>query len=98
MRRFVLAILLVLPLLAGALPASAQDAQYEIKDLITAHDIGNEAAGLRAYDINDRRHDRRFHWAVRRPSPAPSTSSTARQPGSRPGNSEPPTGMSMPTA
>ena len=53
MRRLVLAILLVLPLLAGVLTASAQDMRYEIKDLIKAHDIENEAAGLGAYDIND---------------------------------------------
>ncbi len=53
MRRLVLAILLVLPLLASTLASSAQDAQYEIKDLIKAHDVGNEAAGLGAYDIND---------------------------------------------
>jgi uncharacterized membrane protein len=52
-RRLVLAILLVLPLLASALPSSAQDARYGIKDLIKAHDIENEAAGLGAYDIND---------------------------------------------
>ena len=54
MRRITLVVLVALPWFLSSLLASAQSApQYEIRDLIKAHDLENESSGFGAFTITD---------------------------------------------